>query len=95
MNVRHSFPKNIFRAYDIRGKLSYLTTDVVRSIAYGLAQQYKQAEQTQLIIGYDARLTSPAYAHLIEDISRAGFKCYKYWLLLNPDDVLHCTGVWW
>ncbi|EPD3318334.1 hypothetical protein ACR9QD_003718, partial [Acinetobacter baumannii] len=21
MNVRHSFPKNIFRAYDIRGKL--------------------------------------------------------------------------
>lgn len=59
MNVRHSFPKNIFRAYDIRGKLSYLTTDVVRSIAYGLAQQYKQAEQTQLIIGYDARLTSP------------------------------------
>ncbi|MEK5768721.1 hypothetical protein, partial [Acinetobacter schindleri] len=27
MNVRHSFPKNIFRAYDIRGKLSYLTTD--------------------------------------------------------------------
>lgn len=68
MNVRHSFPKNIFRAYDIRGKLSYLTTDVVRSIAYGLAQQYKQAEQTQLIIGYDARLTSPAYAHLIEEI---------------------------
>ncbi|AJB49132.1 phosphomannomutase [Acinetobacter nosocomialis] len=68
MNVRHSFPKNIFRAYDIRGKLSYLTTDVVRSIAYGLAQQYKQAEQTQLVIGYDARLTSPAYAHLIEEI---------------------------
>ncbi|MGL2989835.1 phosphomannomutase/phosphoglucomutase [Acinetobacter nosocomialis] len=68
MNVRHSFPKNIFRAYDIRGKLSYLTTDVVRSIAYGLAQQYKQAEQTQLVIGYDARLTSPAYAHLIQEI---------------------------
>ena len=68
MNVRHSFPKSIFRAYDIRGKLSFLTTDVVRSIAYGLAQQYKQAKQTQLVIGYDARLTSPAYAHLIEEI---------------------------
>jgi len=88
MNVRHSFPKNIFRAYDIRGKLSYLTTDVVRSIAYGLAQQYKQAEQTQLVIGYDARLTSPAYAHLI---GRAGPQSYKHWLLLNSDDVLHCT----
>ena len=71
MNVRHSFPKNIFRAYDIRGKLTHLTTDVVRSIAYGLAQQYKQAGQTQLVIGYDARLTSPAYAHLIEDILTA------------------------
>lgn len=33
-----------------------------------MAQQYKQAEQTRLVIGYDARLTSPAYAHLIEEI---------------------------
>lgn len=68
MNIQQTFPLNIFRAYDIRGKLSNLTPDIICSIAYALAQQYKYAEQTQIVIGYDARLTSPSYANIIQKV---------------------------
>ena len=68
MNIQQTFPLNIFRAYDIRGKLSNLTPDIICSIAYALAQQYKYAEQTQIVIGYDARLTSPGYANIIQKV---------------------------
>nr|WP_277603794.1 phosphomannomutase/phosphoglucomutase [Acinetobacter dispersus] len=59
---------NIFRAYDIRGKLSNLTPNIICSIAYALASQYKNAEQTHVVIGYDARLTSPTYANILQHI---------------------------
>ncbi len=65
MNIQHTFPLNIFRAYDIRGKLSNLTPNIICSIAYALASQYKNAEQMQVVIGYDARLSSPAYANIL------------------------------
>lgn len=68
MNIKHTFPLNIFRAYDIRGKLSNLTPNIICSIAYALASQYKNAEQTHVVIGYDARLTSPTYAHILQHI---------------------------
>ena len=68
MNIQHTFPLNIFRAYDIRGKLSNLTPNIISSIAYALAAQYLNAEQTHVVIGYDARLTSPAYANIIQHI---------------------------
>ncbi|ENW93475.1 phosphomannomutase/phosphoglucomutase [Acinetobacter sp. NIPH 298] len=75
MNIKHTFPLNIFRAYDIRGKLSNLTPHVIRSIAYALVLQYKKAEQNQIVIGYDARLTSPTYANIIQQIfEQQGFK---------------------
>ncbi|ENX55481.1 MULTISPECIES: phosphomannomutase/phosphoglucomutase [Acinetobacter] len=68
MNIQHTFPLNIFRAYDIRGKLSNLTPNIISLIAYALASQYKNAEQTHVVIGYDARLTSPTYANIIQNI---------------------------
>ena len=68
MDIKHTFPLNVFRAYDIRGKLSNLTPHVIHSIAYALAQQYKNAGQDRVVIGYDARLTSPTYANIIQQI---------------------------
>jgi len=68
VNIKHTFPLNIFRAYDIRGKLSNLTPNIICSIAYALASQYKNAEQTHVVIGYDARLTSPTYANILQHI---------------------------
>ncbi|NIE95899.1 phosphomannomutase/phosphoglucomutase [Acinetobacter sp. Tr-809] len=68
MNIQHTFPLSVFRAYDIRGKLSHLTPSIISSIAYALASQYKNAQQTHVVIGYDARLTSPTYANIIQKI---------------------------
>ena len=59
------FPLHIFRAYDIRGKESVLTANLVHAIAQGLVQQYQQHQQNQISIGYDARLNSPAYAEIV------------------------------
>ncbi|CAB1210017.1 phosphomannomutase/phosphoglucomutase [Acinetobacter bouvetii] len=66
MNLKNKqFPLQIFRAYDIRGKISLLTPEIVQATAYGLVDQYQKAGQTRLVIGYDARLSSPEYAEII------------------------------
>lgn len=62
------FPDPIFRAYDIRGAVELLTTDVVYCIANALAQELKNNGQTQIVVGYDARLSSPTYAKIIEKV---------------------------
>ncbi len=71
--LQHPFPMHIFRAYDIRGKVALLDAGVVAAIAHGLARQYQVAGQTRVAIGYDARLSSPAYAKIIQQI----FKQYR------------------
>lgn len=69
MNFQNkNFPLQIFRAYDIRGKISFLTPELVKAIAYGLVTQYQKAGQVQIAIGYDARLTSPQYAEIIKQV---------------------------
>ena len=62
------FPLHIFRAYDIRGKVSVLTPQLVHAIALGLVEQFQQQQQTHLVIGYDARLTSPSYAYIVQQV---------------------------
>jgi phosphomannomutase/phosphoglucomutase len=62
------FPSHLFRAYDIRGAVSSFTPELVQAIAYGLCQQYMQAGQKKIVIGYDARLSSPGYAWLLQQI---------------------------
>lgn len=63
-----SFPHSIFRAYDIRGKVNLLTPNVVHAIGAAFARQLKLQGQTQVVIGYDARLSSPHYAEILEQI---------------------------
>lgn len=67
-SLYNNFPIQIFRAYDIRGKVSLLNAEMVQAVAHGLAEQYIRAGQSQLVIGYDARLTSPGYAQIIQEI---------------------------
>jgi len=71
--MNHPFPMHIFRAYDIRGKVSLLGAGIIDAIAHGLAQQYQAAGQTRVAIGYDARISSPAFADTIARI----FKDYS------------------
>ena len=63
-----SFPFQVFRAYDIRGKVTLLTPELVQAVALGLAVQIKNTGSTRVVIGYDARLSSPAYADLIMQV---------------------------
>lgn len=72
-SMNHPFPMHIFRAYDIRGKVSLLGAGIIDAIAHGLAQQYQTAGQTRVAIGYDARISSPAFADTIARI----FKDYS------------------
>jgi len=71
--MNHPFPMHIFRAYDIRGKVSLLGAGIIDAIAHGLAQQYQTAGETRVAIGYDARISSPAFADTIARI----FKDYS------------------
>lgn len=72
-SMNHPFPMHIFRAYDIRGNVSLLGAGIIDAIAHGLAQQYQTAGQTRVAIGYDARISSPAFADTIARI----FKDYS------------------
>jgi len=38
-SMNHPFPMHIFRAYDIRGKVSLLGAGIIDAIAHGLAHQ--------------------------------------------------------
>lgn len=62
------FPHHIFRAYDIRGKVELLKPELVHCIAQALVKQYQQYNQRQIVIGYDARLSSPVFAKIIENV---------------------------
>ena len=72
MNKQHQFyPRQIFRAYDFRGKVSFLKSHVVTAIANGLAKQFIEYGQDTLVLGYDARLTSPIYAQILKSVLQA------------------------
>lgn len=62
------FPRQIFRAYDIRGKVSQLDTRTIYAIAHGLVAQYQSRGQKSIVLGYDARLTGPTFAWIIESV---------------------------
>ena len=44
-----SFPFQVFRAYDIRGKVTLLTPELVQAVALGLAVQIKNTGSTREI----------------------------------------------
>lgn len=80
-----TFPKQIFRAYDIRGHLDVFTPSVVQAIASGLAQQYQQAGQKVVALGYDARLSSPSYALLLKErLEAAGLNVIEVGCCSSP-----------
>lgn len=61
------FPAHLFRAYDIRGAIDDLSTELVSKIGRALAAQLRQQDQYQVVVGYDARTSSSGYAKLIRE----------------------------
>ena len=62
------FPAQVFRAYDIRGKVSSLTPEFIYAVANGLAALFLEHGQTKIVLGFDARLDSETYANIIQTV---------------------------
>lgn len=61
-----SFPHHLFRAYDIRGQNHDFSDQLVSDIGKALGATLRDAGQHQVVLGFDARLNSPDYAHLVQ-----------------------------
>ncbi|MBP2544413.1 phosphomannomutase/phosphoglucomutase [Acinetobacter guillouiae] len=68
MKKMNDFPFQIFRAYDIRGKVEMMPPELIQAIAYALVDQLIEKGQSKITLGYDARLSSPAYAQIIKQV---------------------------
>lgn len=60
-------PKHIFRAYDIRGKVTDLTAELMVPIARAIGSELRSRGQIEVVVGYDARTTSEQYAKIMRD----------------------------
>lgn len=60
-------PKHIFRAYDIRGKVSDLTAERMKPIARALGSELRSRGQIEVVVGFDARTTSEQYAEIMRN----------------------------
>ncbi len=60
-------PKHIFRAYDIRGKVSHLSTKWMVPVARALGSELRARGQVEVVVGFDARLTSEEYAAIMRN----------------------------
>jgi len=67
-----ALPREIFKAYDIRGIVGKtLTPDVVRAIGQGLGTLALESGRTRVAIGRDGRLSGPELAAALADGLRA------------------------
>jgi phosphomannomutase/phosphoglucomutase len=60
-------PKHIFRAYDIRGKVTDLTAEWMKPIARALGSELRARGQIEVVVGFDARTTSEQYAEIMHN----------------------------
>ncbi len=60
-------PKHIFRAYDIRGKVTDLTAEWMKPIASALGSELRARGQIEVVVGFDARTTSEQYAEIMRN----------------------------
>jgi phosphomannomutase / phosphoglucomutase len=69
---------NIFREYDIRGIVGEdLTEKTVKQIGRAIATYFIEKEATRIVVGYDARESSPRFAEIIaECLNKAGCDCF-------------------
>lgn len=73
--LKQHLERKIFRAYDIRGHLNILTPNLIQQIGLSLGTMMRRANQQQVVVGYDARLTSAEYAQImVQALSDSGLK---------------------
>lgn len=80
-----SVPRQIFRAYDIRGKVAQLSDGLVAQIGKALATQFIRDNQRQVVIGYDARLSSCEFSEIItEQLTASGLDVVQIGCVSSP-----------
>jgi len=79
-------PKEIFKAYDIRGIVGKtLTPEIVEAIGHALGSEARQRSQKEICIGYDGRLSGPELADaLSEGIRKAGVNVVNLGMVATP-----------
>ena len=82
----NQIPKEIFKAYDIRGIVGKtLTPAIVELIGHALGSEAKQRLQTEICIGYDGRLSGPELAEaLSQGIRKAGVNVVNLGMVATP-----------
>lgn len=79
-------PKEIFKAYDIRGIVGKtLTPAIVEAIGHAIGSEATARRQTQIVIGYDGRLSGPELAGaLANGIQNAGIHVIDIGMVATP-----------
>ena len=79
-------PKEIFKAYDIRGIVGKtLTPEIVEIIGQAIGSEATARRQTQICIGYDGRLSGPELAAaLARGIRKAGIHVIDLGMVATP-----------
>ena len=82
----HIFPKEIFKAYDIRGIVgSTLTPEIVESIGHAIGSEGLARNQTSIVIGRDGRLSGPDMAQaLARGIQKSGINVIDVGMVATP-----------
>lgn len=79
------FPEKLFRAYDIRGSIDLLTPAFIEKIGRALGAAFRAKDQYQVVVGYDARASSPSYAKLVRQaLSESGLTVIDIGLVPTP-----------
>jgi len=79
-------PKEIFKAYDIRGIVGKtLTPNIVEAIGHALGSEARLRAQNEICIGYDGRLSGPELAEaLSQGIRKAGVNVVNLGMVATP-----------
>jgi len=81
-----SLPKEIFKAYDIRGIVGKtLTPEIVEVIGHAIGSEASARRQTQICVGYDGRLSGPTLAAaLSRGIRKSGIHVVNLGMVATP-----------
>lgn len=84
--IQTNLPKEIFKAYDIRGIVGKtLTSEIVTAIGHALGSEARARQQTTICVGYDGRLSGPELAAaLSRGIRQAGIDVINLGLVATP-----------
>ncbi|HQR61099.1 MAG TPA: phosphomannomutase/phosphoglucomutase, partial [Methylophilaceae bacterium] len=81
-----NLPQEIFKAYDIRGIVGKtLTPEIVEVIGQAIGSEAAARRQTQIVIGYDGRLSGPELAAaLARGIRKSGLHVIDIGMVATP-----------